>query len=91
MRPRGKHRSELTGFVSGGGRFTMRELAQGLGCTVDRVDDVVRRALDAGELLKAGTRRVPGAKRPVAEYAGASVCTEAPAVDLAKAIQVWGR
>lgn len=90
MRPRGKHRSALTGFVSGGGRFTMRDLAHTLGCTIDRADDVIRRALNAGELRQVGTRRVDGAKRPVAEYAGASVCTR-DAPDLAQAMQGWGR
>lgn len=91
MRPRGPHRAALTGFVSGGGRFTMRELARGLGCTIDRADDVIRRALASGELRQVGARRVDGAKRPVAEYASADVCTHEPALDLASALQGWGR
>lgn len=89
MRPRGKHRNALAGFVSGGGTFTMRDLARTLGCPIDRANDVIKRALAAGEVQRVGTTRVDGAKRPVAEYAGAAVCTSGRS--LAEAIQGWGR
>lgn len=90
MRPRGTHRTALAGFVSGGGTFTMRELASGLGCSIRCANDVIYRALQAQELRVVGTKPVPGAKRPVAEYAGASVCT-ADDVTLDRAIQAWAR
>jgi hypothetical protein len=92
MRPRGPHRTALAGFVSGGGAFTMAQIATNLGCSIKRANDLLRHAMDAGEVRVAGTTRVPGAKRPVAQYAGADVRTaEAPELLLAGAIRGWGR
>lgn len=90
MRPRGPYRSALAGFVSGGGAFTMSQIATALGCSISRADDVLRRALDAGEVRKADKKSVPGVKRPVQLYEGADARTNA-AGTLTEALQAWAR
>lgn len=90
-RPRGAQRTALGGFVSNGGEFTMRQLAGSLKCTIQQANRLLFRAIDAGEVQHAGTKRVDGVKRPVIVYKGADVCIDESAPSLSQAIQSWGR
>jgi hypothetical protein len=68
MRPRGHKRQALENFVTGGGQFTMGQLARTLNWTVREADKTLGRALASGEVRKVGTVRTPEAKRPVVLY-----------------------
>jgi hypothetical protein len=88
-RPRGAQRAALSGFVSDGGQFTMRDLASSLKCSIQQANRLLFRAKEAGEVREVDTRRVEGVKRPVAVFQSAAVCTDDRS--LAEAIQAWGR
>lgn len=91
-RPRGPQRDRFSGFVTGSGQFTLRDVMHSLEVGMDQANKLLRRSLQAREIHQAGTTRLPDAKRPVAVYTQAGARSmEQGTMPLAAALRCWAR
>lgn len=86
-RPRGELREMLDGWMHQNPSFTMGQMSRSLGWPLTDSNQVLRRALNAGDVKVIDSRRVPEAKRPVAVYARADYM--AGSTGLGELLRVW--
>ena len=90
-RPLGSKQQALSSWVSGGGRFTLGQVARAHGWSIRQASDTVARAESRGLVQRVGQTHQPGCKRPVVQFAPARQSEPAPAQLLGQALQGWTR
>jgi hypothetical protein len=86
-RPRGELRKMLDTWTQQNPSFTMGQMSRSLGWPLTDSNQVLRRAMCAGDIRVIDSMRVPEAKRPVAVYARADYACGA--MPLANLMRVW--